>query len=527
MGDRASLPGSITIRARSEVRAKMAQGKPASAGKPVRQAQGKRFLALDLGAESGRGVLGTLDGDKLRLEEVARFGNTPVNVLGALHWDALGIFRHIKDVLAACGRAGGALDGVGVDTWGVDFALLGSDGELLGNPYYYRDARTSGMFEQAFKLVPRDEIFRRTGIQFMEINTLYQLLAMVRAQSPALGAAHRLLMMPDLFHYWLTGEAAGEFTIATTSQCYDPSAGDWARDMLEKMGIPTAIFPPVITPGTVLGSLAESVAADTGVRALVIAPASHDTGSAVAAVPATGDDWCYISSGTWSLMGVEVTQPIITDAALKYNFTNEGGVAGTYRFLKNIGGLWLVQESRRTWEREGKAMSYDELTALAAEAQPLTSIIEPDHPSFLHPGDMPSRICECCRQTDQPEPQGAGAVVRCVLESLALKYRWVLERLEEMLGRRIERVHIVGGGTQNQLLSQLAADAMQRAVIAGPVEATAIGNVMIQAIAVGTVGSLAEAREIIAASFPTQSFEPGPADRWDEASERYCALLET
>jgi len=377
---------------------------------------GKRFLALDLGAESGRGVLGTLDAGKLELREIGRFANGPVRVLGSLHWDALDIWRQIEHILGAC-AADGALDGIGVDTWGVDFALLGSDGELLANPYHYRDARTTGMFEAAFSLVPRQEIFRRTGIQFMEINTLYQLLAMARAQSPALAAARRLLMMPDLFHYWLTGEAAGEFTISTTSQCYDPRAGDWARDMLERMGIPATILPDIIQPGAVLGPLAQAVAEETGASGTVIAPASHDTASAVAAVPAAGDDWCYISSGTWSLMGVETPDPVITDAALRYNFTNEGGVAGTYRFLKNIGGLWLVQESRRTWEREGRAMSYDQLAALAGAAKPLVSIVEPDHPSFLHPGDMPARIRRFCRDTGQPEPSDIGPLVRCVLES--------------------------------------------------------------------------------------------------------------
>ena len=488
-------------------------------------ATGKRFLALDLGAESGRGVLGTLDGTRLDLREIGRFQNGPVNLLGTLRWDALSILQHLQGIVGEAG-ADGVIDGVGVDTWGVDFALLGTDGELLGNPCHYRDARTTGMFQEAFKLVPREEIFRRTGIQFMEINTLYQLLAMAHAKSPALGAAHRLLMMPDLFHYWLTGEAVGEFTIATTSQCYDPRARDWARDMLRAMEIPTDIFPRVIPPGTVLGPLAKSMAEIAGARATVIAPASHDTGSAVAAVPAKGDDWCYISSGTWSLMGVEVSQPVITDAALQYNFTNEGGVAGTFRFLKNIGGLWLVQESRRTWERAGRAISYDELADLASKAKPLVSIIEPDHPSFLHPGDMPLRVRQFCVERGQAEPGDVGALIRCILESLALKYRWALERLEEMLRRPITRVHIVGGGTRNALLSQLAADAMRRPVITGPVEATAIGNIMIQAIAVGEIGSLAEAREIVATSFPTTTYEPGPVGDWDEAYARYAKLVE-
>jgi rhamnulokinase len=501
----------------------MAGSAPSKTGKP--SPAGKRFLAIDLGAESGRGVLGTLDGGRLELAETGRFRNGPVNVLGTLHWDALNILRHVRDTISEAAE-GGRLEGIGVDTWGVDFGLLGADGELLGNPYHYRDARTTGMFREAFKLVPREEVFRHTGIQFMEINTLYQLLAMARAQSPALYAANRLLMMPDLFHYWLTGEAVGEFTIATTSQCYDPRAGDWARDVIDRMGIPTGIFPPIVQPGTVLGPLAPSLAQDTGAEATVIAPASHDTGSAVAAVPAKGADWCYISSGTWSLMGVETNRPVITDAALKYNFTNEGGVAGTFRFLKNIGGLWLVQESRRTWEREGREMTYDELASLAAKAKPLVSIVEPDHPSFLHPGDMPSRIREFCGQSGQPAPDDVGPLIRCVLESLALKYRWVLERLEEMLGRRMERVHIVGGGTQNTLLSQLAADAMQRPVVAGPVEATAIGNIMIQAIAVGEVGSLSEARQIIGASFPTMTYEPRSTAGWDEAYARYLTLVE-
>ena len=487
-------------------------------------AQAARFLAVDFGAESGRGVIGLLDDGRLRLEEVHRFPNGPVRVLDSLHWDPLRLLSEMKTAIARAAQAG-ELQGIGVDTWGVDFGLLGRGDELLGNPHHYRDRRTDGMLEEAFRRVPREEVFARTGIQFMKINTLYQLLAMRVQGSPLLDAAETFLMMPDLFHFFLTGSKGVEFSIATTSQCYDPRARAWATGLLEKMGIPTGMLPQIIAPGTGIGPLLPSVAEETGAGAVpVIAPAGHDTGSAVAAVPARGQDWCYISSGTWSLMGIESPEPLVDERSLRYNFTNEGGVGGTIRFLKNIMGLWLVQECRRTWERQGRAYSYDELARAATAAPAFVSLLDPDDESFLAPGDMPAAIRAFCARTGQPQPDGVGATVRCCLESLALKYRWVLEKLEEIRGRRLETIHIVGGGSQNRLLDQLAADATGRPVVTGPVEATAIGNVLMQAIGRGYLGSLDDAREVVRRSFDVETFEPKPGAGWDDAYARYLKV---
>jgi rhamnulokinase len=498
-------------------------------------AQAKRFLAFDLGAESGRAVVGLLEGDRLRLEEVHRFPNGPVRLPDGLHWDVLRLWTEIKRGLAlAVQKHGADLAGVGLDTWGVDFGLLDRDGALVSNPYHYRDSRTDGMLDEAFRRVPRQEIFEQTGIQFMQLNSLYQLLAMVVGRSPALDIAETFLTMPDLFNYWLTGRKVCEFSIATTTQCYDPHRGGWAIPLLEKMGIPTHIFPEIVPPGTVLGKLLPAVAEEAcpepsrrvGVSGLqVIAPACHDTGCAVAAVPAEGADFAYISSGTWSLMGAELPEPVINEQSLAFDFTNEGGVGGTFRFLKNIAGLWLVQECRRTWAHQGEEFSYDELAQMAAQATPLQSVVDPDYPDFLKPGDMPARIRGFCEMTDQPVPQSKGAAVRCALESLALKYRWVLERLEEILGRRLEPIHIVGGGTQNWLLNQFAADATGRRVVTGPIEATAAGNVITQAMALGHIGSLEEGRQVVRNSFDVVAYEPAGEPEWDEAYGRFLATM--
>jgi rhamnulokinase len=490
------------------------------------------FLAFDLGAESGRAMLGQFDGERIRLSEVHRFSNGPVRLPDGLHWDVLRLWTEIKCGLALAVQEYGAdLASVGLDTWGVDFGLLDRDGALVSNPYHYRDSRTDGMLDEAFRRVPRVEIFEQTGIQFMQLNSLYQLLAMVVGRSPALDIAETFLTMPDLFNYWLTGRKVCEFSIATTTQCYDPRKGDWAIPLLEKMGIPTHIFPEIVPPGTVLGELLPAAAEEVGVSGLpVIAPACHDTGCAVAAVPADGADFAYISSGTWSLMGAELPEPVINQQSLAFDFTNEGGVGGTFRFLKNIAGLWLVQECRRTWARAasltGEELSYDELTQMAAQADPLQSFVDPDYGEFLKPGDMPARIRAFCRMTDQPVPQSKGAVVRCALESLALKYRWVLERLEEILRRRLEPIHIVGGGTQNRLLNQFAADATGRRVVTGPIEATAAGNVITQAMALGHLGSLEEGRRIVRNSFDVATYEPAGEAEWDEAYDRFLAMME-
>jgi rhamnulokinase len=486
----------------------------------------KKILAFDLGAESGRGLLGKFDGQRLDLEVIHRFPNGPVRLLDRLHWDVLRLFNEMLAALRKCGAEQGGIDSLGVDTWGVDFGLLGNDGALLGNPRHYRDPHTENVMEMAFEVVSRPEIFRQTGIQFMRFNSLFQLLAMVRDRSPLLDAAQTLLFIPDLFHYWFTGVKVNEFSNTTTSQMYNPTAKDWALDLVQALGLPTQILGTVVPPGKVLGPLRTSIANDTGVATVpVVAPASHDTGSAVAAVPAKGDSWAYISSGTWSLMGVELPGPLINDQVLGYNFTNEGGVGGTIRFLKNVAGLWLVQECRRSWERAGKTYSYEELARLAEAAPPFSGIVDPDDASFMLPEDMPKALAEFCKKTGQTVPQEPGAIVRCALESLALRYRWVLERLEELAGRRFEVIHVVGGGSQNTLLCQLTADACNRSVVAGPVEATAIGNVLVQAIGLGVLGSLAEAREVVRRSFDVKTYTPKKAESWEAPYERFLRLL--
>lgn len=485
-----------------------------------------KFLAIDLGAESGRGVVGLLDEGRLRLEEVHRFPNGPVRLLDSMHWDLLRLVAEIKTAVARCVQSHGSdIQAIGVDTWGVDFGLLGRGDVLLGNPYHYRDHRTDGMVEEAFRRVPREEIFAATGIQFMKLNSLYQLLAMRVQDSPLLEVAETLLLMPDLLNFLLTGNKVSEFSIATTTQFYDPRKRNWAYNLLEAMDLPSSILTPVVEPGTAVGTLLSSVAQEVGAGPVpVIAPAGHDTGSAVAAVPARGQDWCYISSGTWSLMGIESPEPLIDERSLRYNFTNEGGVGGTIRFLKNIMGLWLVQECRRTWERQGHAYSYAELATLAAEAPAFVSIVDPDDESFMAPADMPAAIRAFCARTGQPQPDGVGPTVRCALESLALKYRWVLEKLEEIRGRRLETIHIVGGGSQNRLLDQFAADATGRQVVTGPIEATAIGNVLMQAVACGYLGSLEEAREVVRRSFDVETFEPKERAGWEDAYGRYLQV---
>jgi len=486
------------------------------------------FLALDLGAESGRAMLGQFDGQRIRLSEVHRFPNGPVRLPDGLHWDALRLWTEIKRGLALAAQEHGVdLAGVGLDTWGVDFGLLDRGGALISNPYHYRDSRTDGMLDEAFRRVPRVEIFEQTGIQFMQINSLYQLLAMVVGRSPVLGIAETFLTMPDLFNYWLTRRKVCELTIATTTQCYDPRKGDWARPLLERLDIPTHIFPEIVAPGTILSELLPAVADEVGLgKVPVIAPACHDTGCAVAAVPAEGVDFVYISSGTWSLMGAELSEPVINEQSLAFDLTNEGGVGGTFRFLKNIVGLWLVQECRRTWARQGEEISYDDLSQMAAQAHPFQSVVDPDYSEFLKPGDMPARIRAFCQMTDQPVPQNKGAIIRCALESLALKYRWVLERLEEILDRRLQPIHIVGGGTQNRLLNQFTADATSRRVIAGPIEATAVGNVITQAMALGYITSLEEARQVVRNSFDLVAYEPAGESGWEEAYGCFLAVME-
>jgi rhamnulokinase len=489
------------------------------------------YLAVDLGASGGRVLAGLFDGQRLQLEELHRFENGPVAAAGSLYWDVLRLWTQITHGLRLAGaRFGGKIRSVGVDAWGVDFALLGKGDVLLGNPHCYRDPRSDGMLERALQIVSREEIFAQTGLQFMPINTLYQFLSLRVHASPLLDVAESLLLMPDLFHWLLTGEKANEFTNATTTQFFNPTRGDWAVELLEKLDLPARLLRPVVPPGTNLGPLRREVAAATGLSgAQVVLPGTHDTASAVMAVPAESKpsarpDWCYISSGTWALMGVETSRPVINDECRRLNFTNEGGVGGTIRLLKNITGLWLVQECRRVWQQAGRDYSWEKLLELSAAAPSLAALMNPDDAAFQTPGDMPEAIRAYCRRTGQPPPADDGAVVRSALEGVALKSRWVMEGLERLVGGRLETIHIVGGGAHNTQLCQATADACQRRIVAGPVEATAIGNCMQQALAGGAVGSIAEAREVVRRSFPVEVYEPQHATAWEDAYGRFLPL---
>lgn len=489
------------------------------------------YLAVDLGASGGRVLAGRFDGQRLRLDELHRFDNGAVQAGGSLHWDLLGLWSQVlRGLRAAAARYGRDVASVGVDTWGVDFGLLGRGDVLLGNPYSYRDRRSEGMLDEALRRTSREDIFAQTGLQFLGINTLFQLLAMRVHRSPLLDVAESFLMMPDLFHWLLTGVKANERTNASTTQFYNPRTQDWAADLLNRLDLPTHILGKLAAPGTKLGGLRQEVAADTGLTGVeVVLPGTHDTASAVAAVPAESTaggrpHWCYISSGTWSLMGVETPAPIVTDDVRRQNFTNEGGIGGTTRLLKNITGLWIVQECRRVWSQAGHDYTWDELSRLAGAAPKLASFIDPDDPSFQAPGDMPEAIRAYCRRTNQPVPADEGAVIRAALEGLALKCRHVLAALEGLVGGPLDTIHVVGGGTQNRQLSQFTAEACHRRVLAGPIEATALGNVVVQAIAAGSIGSIAQARDLIRRSFPLEVFEPRDPSSWDAAYAKFCAL---
>lgn len=486
-------------------------------------------VALDLGAESGRAVRGQFDGERLHIDLLHRFPNRPARLPDGLHWDVLALYAGMLDGLAQAQAQSGQVHSVGVDTWGVDFALLGRDGTLVGLPYHYRDRRTEGMLDMAVARVGREAIFQATGIQFLGFNTLYQLLAMRQTRAVALNVAHRLLMIPDLFNFWLSGAQGSEWTIASTSQMCDARTADWNRDLLTQLDLPTDILPPILPPGAVLGPLRPEAQQATGLggEVQVIAPACHDTGAAVVGVPLAGPRSAYISSGTWSLVGAETAAPVLTDAALAAHLTNEGGVDGTTRLLKNISGLWLVQECQRAWARQGHAWSYAQLAQMAAEAPPFGPLVNPNHPDLLAPPDMPTALRHYCQRTGQAVPSTEGALMRTCLESLALAYRHTLAQIESVLGFTFEQVHIVGGGSQHTLLCQLTADAGGKPVLAGPVEATAIGNLVVQLRSLGHLGSLAEGRDLVRRSFAVTTYEPRPDPRWDEAYARFIRLSET
>jgi rhamnulokinase len=479
---------------------------------------GKTVLAIDLGAESGRVMAVHFDGEQLALQELFRFPNTTVTVNGTLHWDFLRLWGDIQAGIEQ-GRTLRPAS-IGVDTWGVDFALLDRQGGLIGNPVHYRDGRTANMMENAFTKVSKEEIFSQTGIQFMPINTIYQLLSLVENQSPQLEIADTFLTAPDLLNYWLTGTKVCEFSNTTTTQLFNPTTGTWATELMDKLGIPGRIFPEIIPPGTRLGTF-ESIP--------VVAPACHDTGSAVAAVPTRQPDFAYISSGTWSLVGLEVDKPILTAEALAANVTNEGGVYGTYRLLKNVMGLWILQQCRATWAAAGNPYTYAELADMASQVRPLLSIFDPNDPAFLTHGDHPQRIRDWCRQTNQTVPQTPGAVVRTVLESLALAYRQVLEQVKVVANRNVSVLYIVGGGTKNQMLNQMTANATGLPVIAGPIEATVIGNALVQLITLGEIADLDQARQIVTLMADLKRYEPDgnavPQKAiWDLAYDRYRSI---
>ena len=479
-------------------------------------------LAIDLGASGGRVVSGAFDGRLLELEEIHRFENGPVSMGGELVWDLVRLWQEVVTGLrAAAVRHGHAVRSVGVDTWGVDFSFLTADGGLLANPVCYRDARTQGMLAAAEAIVPRDEIFAATGLQFMELNSLYQLLALKRQHPSVLAAADRFLMIPDLFHWLLSGERSNERTNATTTQCFDPRRRDWAFDMLDRFGLPRHVFGPLVEPGADLGPLRPDVAAETGLSGVrVVVPGTHDTASAVAAVPAleppcSRPEWCYVSLGTWALVGAELDQPLVTPECRAHNFTNEGGVGGTTRLLKNVCGLWLVQQCRASWLRAGQEWGWEQLTALAAEATPLVTLVDPNHPSLVAPADMPEAIRSLARIAGEPVPETTGAVIRTALESVAAAVRKTLEELDELLGRRVERIHVVGGGVKNALLCQMIADATDRPVVAGPIEATAIGNLLVQLVAHDGAVDLRHVRSVVRDSFELTHYQPRDAARWN------------
>jgi rhamnulokinase len=483
-------------------------------------------LAFDLGAGSGRLIAGRLDGGRLALQEIHRFPNDPVQVGDRLHWDILRLYHEMKQGILKAKHQLGGITSIGIDSWAVDFGLIGRNGELLGNPYHYRDHHTDGMMEEVFAVIPKEVIFRRSGIQFLQFNTIYQLAALKKAGSPLLEQAETLLMIPDLLRYFLTGERVGEFTNATTTQLFHPLTCEYDSELLGKLGIPRSLFPDVVRAGTRVGELLPQVCRELGVPAVpVIAVAEHDTGSAVAAIPSRQRDFAYLICGTWSLMGTEVDEPMLSEEALALNFTNEGGAYGTYRLLKNIMGLWILEECRRTWLKEGMNLTYEAMLEEAQRAPAFQSWIDPDAAVFLNPSHMPNAIRTYCRETGQAEPEGVGPILRCVLESLALKYRYVFEGIERLTGKRFSGLHMAGGGIRNRLLCRFTADALGKPVWAGPAESSAIGNVIVQLITHGQIRDIWQAREIVGDSFSIVQYMPEGHDQWDEAYRDYVERL--
>lgn len=485
----------------------------------------KRVLAFDFGASSGRAIIGCFDGDKITLEEVHRFSNDPVSVGGTVYWDVLRLFYEIKQGIIKAKIAGG-FDSIGIDTWGVDFGLIDSEGKLMENPVHYRDARTVGLVDEAFKTMPKEKLYGITGIQFMELNTLFQLISLKKNRPWMLERADKMLFMPDLFGYMLTGKMCAEYSIASTSQLIDLDKRTWSKEILDAFGIKESVFAPLVQPGTVLGELSKEVCEECGVDPVpVISVCGHDTQSAITSVPCEDGDFAFLSSGTWSLFGTELDKPIVNETSMNINITNEGGFDGSTGFLKNIIGLWLIQESRRQWKREGKEYSYADLEKLALAAEPFKCFIDPDAPEFVPHGNIPERVREFCRKTGQFVPETVGEIMRCIYESLAMKYRLTFEKLRECTERDYPVIHVIGGGTKDGLLCQMTANSCDRTVKAGPIEATVMGNVAVQLMSDGSVKNIGQARKIVANSSELKTFEPKDTDKWAGAYEDFLKVV--
>lgn len=485
----------------------------------------KRVLAFDFGASSGRAIIGCFDGDKITLEEVHRFSNDPVSVGGTVYWDVLRLFYEIKQGIIKAKIAGG-FDSIGIDTWGVDFGLIDSEGKLMENPVHYRDARTVGLVDEAFKTMPKEKLYGITGIQFMELNTLFQLISLKKYRPWMLERADKMLFMPDLFGYMLTGKMCAEYSIASTSQLIDLDKKTWSKEILDAFGIKESVFAPLVQPGTVLGELSKEVCEECGVDPVpVISVCGHDTQSAITSVPCEDGDFAFLSSGTWSLFGTELDKPIVNETSMNINITNEGGFDGSTGFLKNIIGLWLIQESRRQWKREGKEYSYADLEKLALAAEPFKCFIDPDAPEFVPHGNIPERVREFCRKTGQYVPETVGEIMRCIYESLAMKYRLTFEKLRECTERDYPVIHVIGGGTKDGLLCQMTANSCDRTVKAGPIEATVMGNVAVQLMSDGSVENIGQARKIVADSSELKTFEPKDTDKWAGAYEDFLKVV--
>lgn len=485
----------------------------------------KRVLAFDFGASSGRAIIGCFDGDKITLEEVHRFSNDPVSVGGTVYWDVLRLFYEIKQGIIKAKIAGG-FDSIGIDTWGVDFGLIDSEGKLMENPVHYRDARTVGLVDEAFKTMPKEKLYGITGIQFMELNTLFQLISLKKYRPWMLERADKMLFMPDLFGYMLTGKMCAEYSIASTSQLIDLDKRTWSKEILDAFGIKESVFAPLVQPGTVLGELSKKICEECGVDPVpVISVCGHDTQSAITSVPCEDGDFAFLSSGTWSLFGTELDKPIVNETSMNINITNEGGFDGSTGFLKNIIGLWLIQESRRQWKREGKEYSYADLEKLALAAEPFKCFIDPDAPEFVPHGNIPERVREFCRKTGQYVPETVGEIMRCIYESLAMKYRLTFEKLRECTERDYPVIHVIGGGTKDGLLCQMTANSCDRTVKAGPIEATVMGNVAVQLMSDGSVKNIGQARKIVADSSELKTFEPKDTDKWAGAYEDFLKVV--